>query len=236
MQHHQDRVLVLEKEVMGLQDDKEKLEQVQDNQLEEIQRLRNVQERNLELIEEVKEVTQKNKELHYKISRLHKEIEESGKPEQDDLLNTLKTKLAKLYKEKSHFEEKEKEYERQMEELKDENGKLRRALTDSDRMRGEMNDKMEAVIHELNNLKRQSTQSARERQHFKDFVQLKRDMGLLRQENDELKTRLKLATGNGKMGNLPSLKFTNGTQGNKDKKIREGKSETHAAIQWKSSV
>ena len=86
-----------------------------------------------------------------------------------------------------------------------------------------MHEKMEALVSEINMLRRQTSHSGREKQYFKEFVALKRDMGILREENDELKTRLKLATGTGKVGNLPSLKH-NGTSEKKEKRGKDWKS------------
>lgn len=60
----------------------DQLEKIKVNQLGEIKRLRAVEGRNGDLLEEVKEANQKNKELHFRISRLQKELEESGRQEQ----------------------------------------------------------------------------------------------------------------------------------------------------------
>ena len=144
---------------------------------------------------------QKNKELQFRLSRAQKEIEDAGLNHQEELMTSIRNKLAKLHKEKSIWTEKEEQFDKNINDLKDENGKLRRALVDSERMRQEMNQQMEAVLQELYAL-RKSASEAGDSRTFKDFVQVKRELVQLKEENEHLKFKLS----QGKSNSLPSLK------------------------------
>ena len=117
-------------------------------------------------------------------------------------MTSLRNKLTKLHKEKSIWTEKEVQMNKEIEDLKDENGKLRRALFDSERMRQDMHGQMERVLEELFTL-RKASMAAGDSRTFKDFVQIKRELAQVKEENQELKTK---TTSREKLNSLPTLK------------------------------
>ena len=168
--------------------------------------------KNKDLREEINSLVQKNKELEFKISRLEKELKvgDSSGPDKDELVHTLKSRLAKTLKEKSALEDKEKEYLQITEQLRSEMAKYKKALSDSEGMRRQMQVELEMLLRELDGLKRHLAKSdkERERENFKEFVQLKRDVQLLREENEMLKNRHK--SSKSMPGHLPLLKGATG--------------------------
>ena len=143
------------------------------------------------------------KELEFRIAKLQKDAGTEGLKQQEELMNSLRINLQKLHKEKSIWEQKDQEYQTTEEDLKAEIAKLRKALGDSERMRGEMHVQLDQVIEELNLLKNQSTQD--NSQAFKEFVKVKRELGQVREENEELRARLRTKKGSGGPGMLPHI-------------------------------
>ena len=238
-QELQQKIIGQETEIATLRANNAKLDEVKVNQLAEISRLSHVEAHNGDLLAEVKEVNQVNKELQFRVSKLERELGESGRHDTEEILLTLRNRLTKLHKEKSLWEEKEKQYIKQIEELKEENAKLRRALADSESMRENLSVQMEEILKEFDRLKRHSSHE-RDKQSFKDFVALKRDLQHVRHENDELKTMVKLATG-GKgriIATLPSVynneTATNGGAGDNlvaSNKAKERRKSAYADLQ-----
>ncbi len=186
--------------------EKLKLEQSVANQLDEIRRLEFVDDRNRNLTEEVTGAEQKIKELQFKIRGLEREREKDHNAEDDAaVIEALKGKLVKLHTDKSELESQNKQFNKTIEELQDENDKLRRALNDSERMRMELRQRNEDLQQEILSLQGQMT-SQRDRQTFRDFVDLKRELVAVKDDNDKLKAKLKTTSKGGKMGVLlPSL-------------------------------
>ena len=197
------------------------LEQAKQNQLREIEHLNSVKERNDHLIEELQEANQKNKEFEFRVARLERDLDDRGYKEQEDCMNTLKSKLTLLHKERSTWGDKQSSYLTEVQELKEEIAKLRKALVDSERMRGDLHKQIETLMEELDAL-RQKSAFDRTGQVFKDFVQLKRDVAYLREENEDLKGRMRPRS-----GLLPTLKANGATAssvqhtGKSERKIRE---------------
>ena len=140
--------------------------------------------------------------MQFRLERAQRELEESGLKQQEEFMTSLRNKFNKLHKEKSVWVEKQVQMNKEIEDLKDENGKLRRALLDSERMRQDMHGQMEGVLEELYAL-RKASMAAGDSRTFKDFVQIKRELAHVKEENNELKTRI---TSREKSNSLPSLK------------------------------
>ena len=127
---------------------------------------------------------------------------DSAQKQQEEFMTSLRNKLTKLHKEKAVWVDKEVLLDKEIQDLKDENGKLRRALLDSERMRQDMHGQMERVLEELYAL-RKASMTAGENRTFKDFVQIKRELAQVKEENEDLKSRI---TTRKKSNSLPSLK------------------------------
>ena len=203
-----------------MSEQKAELDQVNGYQLQEIEQLNCVRDHNEHLREQLSESHQKNKELEFKVSRLERDLTDTGQTEQEELMGTLKNKLTLLHREKSLWSDKQKDYESEIAALREEVAKLRRALNDSERMRSDLHEQMDELLKELNALRQRMT-SESNGQAFKEFVQLKREMTSLREENDDLRGRLKAKTGTV----LPSLKQSGAMQsGRPDRRTREASS------------
>lgn len=172
-----------------LKSENARLQQAQRNQMEEIQRLQYVDDKCRNMGDQISELNQQKQELQFRIDRLQRDLGDSGFNKQEDILSTLKSKLSKLHLEKQDFESRDKERESLIRDLQEELERLRKAYGDSERMRADLKVQYDALVLELNQLKRQTSG---DRQTFRDFVQLKRDMASVVEENEELKIRLKL--------------------------------------------
>ena len=138
------------------------------------------------------------------LERLERELSEIGFKEQDSLMQTLKSKLTKLHKERAVLKEQLTDKETESTNLKDENEQLRRALRDSEHMRQQLYESKQEVDQEVLTLRRQlELLQGGPKDNFRDFVHLKRQLNVTKEENDDLKVRLKYQT---KSGPLPSLK------------------------------
>ena len=140
--------------------------------------------------------------MSFRLERAQRELGDSAQKQQEEFMTSLRNKLTKLHKEKSIWIDKEVQFDKEIEDLKDENGKLRRALLDSERMRQDMHGQMERVLEELYALRKAST-TVGESKTFKDFIQIKRELAQMKEENEELKLRI---TTREKSNSLPSLK------------------------------
>ncbi|KAK2162195.1 hypothetical protein LSH36_102g08008 [Paralvinella palmiformis] len=199
------KVAALEQEIGRLQQDREKLEAKNRGNVDQLGKLDLYEEQNKSLKDQLSASSQKIKELEFKIRNLERDLSQQGVSEQDEILVALKNKLEKMHKDRTVCEEREKDFQNLIDDLKDENGKLRRALDDSERMRLEMRAQMEHLLSELATLRKQ-TVADRDRQTFKDFVQVKRELASVKEENDELRMRMKFSTGRDKDLVLPNLR------------------------------
>ena len=82
---------------------------------------------------------------------------------------------------------------------------MRRALNDSDKMRLSIYEQKQQADQEIEQLRRQVDQlQGGSRENFRDYVQLKRQLNVTKDQNDDLKTRLKQQES--RNGGLPALK------------------------------
>ena len=162
--------------------------------------LRYVEDKCGELTESLTELRQFSQEQEFKMSRLQKEASDSGAAQQEELLAALRSKLTKIHKERTDLQGKLEVLQRENCDLQSENGKLRRVHADSERMRGQLQQDYNKLLQEMSLLQRH-TSASQDKQSFKEFVQLKRDYGVLKEENEALKGRLK----NNKIS-LPAIK------------------------------
>ena len=203
LQTLEQEVSALQEQISALKSNSDQLEVANQNQLTELTRLRTLENDKKELEEELKVLSQKNTELQFQLSRLQKQYNEEGMAQQEELLGVLKSKLAKLHKEKAVWQDKEKGYVSEVENLKEEIAKLRKALTDSETMRTKLRTEYDAVLKELNSLRKQPAQD-KDAHSFRDYVAVKRDLVVAREMNEELKQKIKIVQRGS--GTLPHLK------------------------------
>ena len=201
------KLAALEQEISRLQDERKKLDSKNHGHADQLRKLEFYKDQNKGLIDELSATNQKIKELEFKVRSLEKDLSDEGQTDQDDIMTALKIKLQQMHKEKLHHEENDKELRKSIGDLKDENVKLRRALDDSERMRMELRSQMEQLMAELNTLKKQ-TMNDKDRQTFKDFVNVKRELLTVKEENEELKIKLKFSGSKERERVLPILKGT----------------------------
>ncbi len=136
----------------------------------------------------------------------------------------LRNRLVKLHAERTTLQEQEADLNKNIHDLKEENTKLRRALADSERMREALQDQMEEVLDELFSLRR-ATAAAGQSRTFKDFVQLRRELAQVKQENEDLKMKI---SSKDKSNSLPSLKGRQTQSSSTVRRLHSGKAEgTH---------
>ena len=176
-----------------------RLEQTTGNQLQELTRLHDTDTRCRNLSEQLTALTQTNTELQYRLQ--HSQQQQTGDMAFSDQLSALQTRLTKLHKEKVAFEAKQKQHESTIAGMSAEVERLRRAYADSERMRAELRVQYDALLQEVAQLR---NQAGGDRQTFRDFVQLKRDLLTVTEENEELRTRLKRARSKSNSQKSPS--------------------------------
>lgn len=177
-----------------------------------------MESKNKSIKDEIAALIQTNKEQKFKISRLEKDLanneNKDGSSEQEEIINTLKSKLAKLYKENTALESKQKEYIHTIDSFKSEIALLRKSLSDSETMRKEMQDQLNELITEIDLLKKmfasKDREKDRDRENFKEFVQLKREVQHLREENEFYRNRQPSGKSS---GHLPMLRSSGGGSG-----------------------
>lgn len=140
--------------------------------------------------------------MQFRVDRAHKELGESGHTQQEELMVSLKNKLTKFHKEKDIWEAKEATMQEEINSNEDEIAKLRRSLHDSERMRQEMNAQVETLLHELQGHRRASA-AMNDSRTFREFVQVKRELAQVKEENEQLKLRIVAKV---KSNSLPIIK------------------------------
>ena len=191
------KVKAVEQENDRLKNENDLLKQTTDGQLGELSNMHTLRSKNMDLEQQIAESKQKIKELQFTISRQERLLEENGGSsgsDQTNLIESLRKKLVKLHNEKMAFTLKETEYQDLIEQLQEEISQLKAQIQDLLSEKGTIAKQLKNALQEL--AKYRGKQSG-DNINFKDFVQLKREMVLLKQENDELKLKIK--------GNKPLL-------------------------------
>lgn len=180
----------------------------------EIQKYQKEESKNQKMADEMAALIQTNKELKLKIIRLERDLEQANENSQaaggdldqshEEDLTSSKVKLTKLYEENSNLIEKEKEYLQHIDSLQSEIVLLRKTLSDCEHSKTELQLKVTTLIREIEKLRRELNNKNRDRdkETFKAFVQLKREVQQLREENEFLRTRIK---SNKSLVHLPAI-------------------------------
>ena len=194
-------------EVEALRSENEQLSGEKYSQFSQIQSLQSMKQQNEALAQDLKSMAQKNMELQHKISQLEAEVKEiSAAREHIDLIDNLKHKLSKLHKEKSIMAEKEEFYQKHIGELKYEIEKLKEKIQNAEVTKDRVLEEYYKVHSELQYVKRHSSSDSQSA-NFKDFVRLKRQVALLKEENLELKRTGKHIGASSSTASLPMLRF-----------------------------
>lgn len=176
-----------------------------DNQLSSAEQLDSLKNKNELLSQELKEINQKNLELKFRISKLEKELKEaSGDQDLAELIDSLRKKVSQMQKERNTFTEKESGNEQLIQDLQNEIEALKEEIRKLQAHKVKLAEEFRKVYEELQDLKsKYASDSAKK--SFQDFVSLKREFAVLKEENETLKQALKLNSSNNKVG-LPPLK------------------------------
>lgn len=197
----------LQIELDALRSENEQLSGEKTSQFSQIQGLQSLKTQNESLAEDLKEMAHKNMALSQKVMKLEGELKElSSTPDQIELIENLKNKLAKLHKERSVSAEKEEYYQKLTGDLKYEVETLREKLQGAETTKERVLEEYYKLTAELNFL-RKNRSTENESKNFKDFVKLKREFAHVKEENDHLKHMHKAVYVTGNSTNLPMLRF-----------------------------
>ncbi|XP_064641666.1 paramyosin-like isoform X2 [Lineus longissimus] len=172
----------------------EKYKVVSENLLIELRRLQQIEADNERFMQDIKDLAQKNKEMQFKIGRMEREVDEAGDAQESaNMVDILKHKLAKLQKEKRALSNVGAQNGHSLDGLKDQIEELVKRIRQLEMEKARMLEEIELLKHELLAHKRSPTSSSvdRDQKTFKEFVQLKRELTTLREENESLKLKLR---------------------------------------------
>ena len=188
-----------EKEVERLHDEIALLQQTTNNQLGELTSLQKLQKQNEQLQEKLAEATQKNKELEFTVDRLQNQLQDGGSGDQADLIEALRKKLSKINNEKSTLLEKKSAQDDFIKQLQAEISTHKGTIKTLESSNSSLREELDKALHELSRIRGKPSSDGI---NFKDFVQLKRDFAIVKEENFELKNKIKSS----KPSMFPSLK------------------------------
>ncbi|KAL4234861.1 hypothetical protein ACF0H5_006503 [Mactra antiquata] len=195
----------LQQEVELLKTSNEDLNNEKSSQFSQLQDLQSLKTQNQGLVQDLQSLAQRNLELSHKVMQLEAQLREtSNTKDQVDLIDNLKNKLAKLHKERAVANDREEYYHRQVEELKEEIEALKKKVQSAEVTKDRVLEEYYKVHTELQYLKKHQSADDNSK-NFKDFVKLKREVAVLREENSELRHNKRL--NGGSSSSLPMLKF-----------------------------
>ena len=194
-------------ELDAVRSEKDQLSGEHTNQFSQLQGLQTLKTQNEALANDLKAMAYKNLELSHKVTKLESDLKEASVGrDQAELIDNLKNKLGKLHKERAIVAEKEEFYQKQIGDLKYDVDKLQDNVHSAEITKNRVLEEYYRVLKELQYLKRNYSNDS-ETHNFKEFVKLKRQVALLKQENTDLKkTQKNFGAGDGPEG-FPMLKF-----------------------------
>ncbi|XP_041375284.1 paramyosin-like [Gigantopelta aegis] len=188
-----------EREIKRLKAEYEKLHKVSENQATDLLQMQELITEKQTLQQRLQESSQKKDELEMRIDRLQKAVQEAeSNKELVELVQRMKTKLEKLMEERESYRTQQEELIKQVHELNAENNRLKSGLIKLEQQKHMLTQELEKAYLEIHALRKQLLQCS-DKQTFKDFVLIKRELNLLKDENQVLKSRTKLPS-------LPMLK------------------------------
>ncbi|XP_071086102.1 uncharacterized protein [Haliotis cracherodii] len=167
----------------------------------DVHHLQGLKAQNEALQQHVKELEQKKHEMEHRISRLEAEVvEKSQDADKVKLIDNLRLKLEKLHKEKADHLTRITVNEAEIQDLTRENEQLKGSLIQLEKEKEKLASEFRNVLYELQTLRKQLSHD-NEKKTFRDYVMVKREVNMLREENAVLRQRNKLT-----VEKLPFLK------------------------------
>ncbi|XP_046329240.1 myosin heavy chain, clone 203-like [Haliotis rufescens] len=188
------------KENENLKSEYTKLEEASASKVD-VHHLQGLKAQNEALQQHVKELEQKKHEMEHRISRLEAEVvEKSQDADKVKLIDNLRLKLEKLHKEKADHLTRITVNEAEIQDLTRENEQLKGSLIQLEKEKEKLASEFRNVLYELQTLRKQLSHD-NEKKTFRDYVMVKREVNVLREENAVLRQRNKLT-----VEKLPVLK------------------------------
>ncbi|XP_046550529.1 myosin heavy chain, clone 203-like [Haliotis rubra] len=192
-----------------------KLEETSDSKVD-VHHLQGLKVQNEALQQHVNELEQKKHEMEHRISRLEAEVvEKSQDADKVKLIDNLRLKLEKLHKEKTDHLTRLTGHEAEIQDLTRENEQLKGSLIQLEKEKEKLVLEFRNLFYELQSLKKQLSHD-QDKKTFRDFVMVKREVNMLREENAVLKQKNKLT-----VEKLPFLKPDRPPSGTKGTEARD---------------
>lgn len=197
---------------------------VKERTVADLEKVQAEREASLVLTKELKEANQKNRELNFRISKLESQLEDAKCDKTDhELVDSLTKRLTKVHEENQELRQRESEYNSLVNKLYADVQNLTQSLTETEEERSKLKTEYSNMVAEIVGLKKK-LRVYQENQNFKEYVALKREISVLKEENTQLKQKHYE-----KRTSLPMLKVCESpsvdtTALKKDKKRRSQKS------------
>ena len=140
--------------------------------------------------DELRALRQHNNELQLKLSRLQQQQHD------DDVsdvsrgeLDALRGRLNKLQCEKTAWTRRESDYSADIASLRAQNDELTQLVASSEHAQSTLRTRLNEALAELSRLKKTLAARDRDKENFKEFVQLKRELAQLQDENARLRAK-----------------------------------------------
>ncbi|XP_064611471.1 uncharacterized protein LOC135475486 [Liolophura sinensis] len=172
-----------------LQIENEDSRTMKDRTVTDLEKIQAEREATLVLTKELKEANQKNRELNFRISKLESQLEDAKCDKTDhELVDSLTKRLTKVHKENQELSQRESEYNSLVNKLYADVQNLTQSLKESEEERRKLKMEYGNLVAEIVNLKKK-LRLYQENQNFKEYVALKREISLLKEENTQLKQK-----------------------------------------------
>lgn len=202
---YETQIVILQQEIDSLKNENSKLNEERTDQFSEFERLQYLKSQNETLSHELEESNQKKLEMKFRIEKFQKEISDlKGENCQIELVDELKSKIAKFSEERAMDSDLLMEQEKMMKNLKLEIEALKRALHESESAREDLTAEYNDAQKEIESL-RKRLGFVKPKKDFKEFVVLKRELNALKDENSDLKQLARTAAHSS--NSLPLLKY-----------------------------
>ncbi|KAK3085917.1 hypothetical protein FSP39_010575 [Pinctada imbricata] len=222
----------LKLENLTLNEEIERLQREGSGRQSSLDQINTLRHQNEALTLELQEVNQKNTELNYRIGRLEKQIQESAhEQDKNSLIENLKVKIVQMQKERGIATEKEQQQDKLIKHLYSEIDSLQQTLSKTENAKQKLNEEHQKLLQEYEKFKKQYMVDSQHKT-FKDFVDLKRQLSAVKNENEDLKYIAKAHA----VSSLPSLKESVSHTKDSSRRKRSGSFKTlkmHEAIRNK---
>lgn len=165
--------------------DRRQLEECAVNQLEELRRLQLVCSQNATLSDELLAVKQHATELEMRVARLH-EKDEDISSDYAAAVESSNWKLNALLLEKSVADLQFEDLESTVNALRIQNAAFALELADANRCKAELRCEIDRLKHVVGDARKSQEQGSHQ---FREFVQLKRELAVVREENELLRSK-----------------------------------------------